>query len=70
MAKHLLKFKIVSTKYLIFSLIEICIIGCIANIYIYSIFIRWGIIFIITIFIFSYFYKLKIFDRFLNRHRE
>ena len=70
MAKHLLKFKIVSTKYLIFSLIGISIIGCIANIYTYSIFIRWWIIFIITIFIFLYFYKLKIFDRFLNRYRE
>ena len=61
---------IIFNYFMIKQLIEICIIGCIANIYIYSIFIRWGIIFIITIFIFSYFYKLKIFDRFLNRHRE
>lgn len=70
MAKYLLGSKVVSTEYLIFSLIGVCIIGYITNIYIYSIFIRWGIIFIITIIILFYFYKLKIFDRFLNRHRE
>ncbi|ASG29176.1 lipopolysaccharide biosynthesis protein [Fusobacterium polymorphum] len=70
MAKYLLGSKVVSTEYLIFSLIGVCIIGYITNIYIYSIFIRWGIIFIITIIILFYFYKLKIFDRFLNRSKR
>lgn len=60
MAKHLLKPRVVSTKYLIFSLMGVCIIGYITNICINSIFIRWGIIFIISVFISIYFYKIKL----------
>lgn len=60
MAKHLLKPRVVSTKYLIFSLMEVCIIGYITNICINSIFIRWGIIFAISVFISIYFYKIKL----------
>ena len=69
MARYLLKPKIVSLKYLICSLIGVCIVAYISNLYIHSIFIRWGIIFIITVAIFIYLYNLKIFDIFLKNRK-
>lgn len=56
-AKYFLKAKIVDVKYLFLSFVLVCFIGYIVNMYIYSIFYRWTIIFILIIFMVIYFYN-------------